>query len=70
MKYDVEIEFLDEFGNVYDSHCVLLTDFLEEAERAAEKVELRSPNEQAAIWEWDDSNSVVEESWVVKRFSE
>jgi len=67
-KYDVEIEYLDEQGNVFDSSCVLLTDNYEEAEAEAQKVELHSDREQVAIWQWDDEETVVEESWVVKEF--
>lgn len=69
-KYDVEIEELDEFGNVFDSHCVLLTDNLEEAEQVAETTPLLSPNEQVAIWEWNEQETAVEDSWVVKTYSE
>lgn len=67
-KYDVEIEELDEFGNVWDSHCVLLTDNLEEAEKKAEATPLNSPNEQVAIWEWNEEETAVEDSWVVKTY--
>lgn len=67
-KYDVEIEELDEFGNVLDSHCVLLTDNLEEAGQVAAKTTLHSPNEQVAIWEWNEQETAVEDSWVVKTF--
>lgn len=67
-KYDVEIEYLDEQGNVFDSNCVLLTDSYEEAEAEAQKVELHSDREQVAIWLWDDDETIVEESWVVKEF--
>lgn len=69
-KYDVEIEFLDEFGNVVDSSEQGLFDNYKEAAEFAESVELHSDNEQVAIWLWDDDETVVEDSWVVKTFNE
>jgi hypothetical protein len=67
-RYDVEVEYLDKDGNVWDSHCVLLTDDYDEAYKTAMETEV-SENEQVAIWEWDENESVVEDSWVVKEFS-
>ena len=69
-KYEVEIEYLDEEGNVWDSHCVFATDFYEEAVKKAEEVELSGPDEQVAVWEWDDNRSAVEDSWIIKTFEE
>lgn len=66
-KYNVEIEELDEHGNVYDSHDVLYTDDYNEAYEVAMKTEIHE-NQQVAIWEWDDDESVVEDSWVVKEY--
>ena len=67
-KYDVEIEFLDEFGNVVDSSEQGLFDNYDEAAEFAEGVELRNDNEQVAIWLWDDDETVVEDSWIVKTY--
>ena len=69
-KYDVEIEFLDEFGNVVDSSEQGLFDNYDEAAEFAESVELHNDNEQVAIWLWDDDETVVEDSWIVKTFNE
>ena len=66
--YDVEVEYLDESGNVFDSHCVMTTDDYDEALAEAEKVELTSPNTQVAIWEWDTENDMVVESNVIKEY--
>ena len=35
----------------------------------AKSVELFNPNEQVSIWEWDDDEQVVVDSWVVKEYS-
>ena len=69
-KYNVEIEELDEQGNVWDSHDVLYTDDYDEAYKVAMEQELDGPHQQVAIWEWDDNECVVIDSWVVKEFSE
>ena len=69
-KYDVEIEYLDKDGNVWDSHTVFMSDDYDEAYAESQKVELRSPDEQVAIWEWDDNRSMVEDSNVVKSYGE
>ena len=68
-RYDVEIEYLDEQGNVWDSCAILLTDDLEEATAAANKVTLKGPYQQVSIWMWDENEEYVEDSWVVKEFS-
>jgi len=68
-KFNVEIEYLDEQGNVYDSHDLFFTDDEDEAVKFAESVPLSGPDEQVAIWEWDDDEQVVVESWVVKEYS-
>ena len=70
MKYDVEIEYLDAKGNVYDSTCVLLTDSEEEADKVAMDTTLCNENEQVAVWEWSDDNGCVEDSWVVKTYTD
>lgn len=66
-KYNVEIEELDENGNVWDSHDVFYTDDYDEAYKVAMETEIQE-NQQVAIWEWDDDESVVEDSWVVKEY--
>lgn len=68
-KFNVEIEYLDEEGNVYDSSDLFFTDDEDEAVKYAESVELFSPNEQVSIWEWDDDEQLVVDSWVVKEYS-
>lgn len=68
-KFNVEIEYLDEQGNVYDSSDLFFTDDVDEAVKYAESVELFNPNEQVAIWEWDDDEQVVVDSWVAKEYS-
>ena len=68
-KFNVEIEYLDEDGNVYDSSDLFFTDDEDEAVKYAESVELFNPNEQVSIWEWDDDEQVVVDSWVVKEYS-
>jgi hypothetical protein len=67
-KYNVVIEEIDSHGNVWDSHDLLYTDDYDEAEEFAAKVELSHPKQQVAIWEWDDTESYVEDSWVVKEY--
>ena len=69
-KFNVEIEYLDEEGNVYDSSDLFFTDDENEAVKYAESVKLFNPNEQVSIWEWDDDEQVVVDSWVVKEYSE
>lgn len=66
-KYNVEIEELDENGNVWDSHDVFYTDDYGEAYEVAMETEIQE-NQQVAIWQWDDNESVVEDSWVVKEY--
>lgn len=68
-KFNVEIEYLDEEGNVYDSSDLFFTDDENEAVKYAKSVELFNPNEQVSIWEWDDDEQVVVDSWVVKEYS-
>ena len=68
-KFNVEIEYLDEEGNVYDSSDLFFTDNENEAVKYAKSVELFNPNEQVSIWEWDDDEQVVVDSWVVKEYS-
>lgn len=68
-KYNVEIEELDEQGNVWDSHDVLYTDDYDEAYKVAMEQELDGPHQQVAIWEWDETESYIEDSWVVKEYS-
>lgn len=68
-KFNVEIEYLDEEGNVYDSSDLFFTDDENEAVKYAKSVELFKPNEQVSIWEWDDDEQVVVDSWVVKEYS-
>ena len=68
-KYNVVIEELDQQGNVFDSHDVLYTDDCDEANKVAMEQELEGPHQQVAIWEWDEDESVVIESWVVKEYS-
>ena len=68
-KFNVEIEFLDEEGNVYDSSDLFFTDDEDEAVKYAKGVKLFNPNEQVSIWEWDDDEQVVVDSWVVKGYS-
>lgn len=68
-KFNVEIEYLDEEGNVYDSSDLFFTDDEDEAVKYAKSVELFNPNEQVSIWEWDDDEQVVVDSWVVKEYS-
>lgn len=68
-KFNVEIEYLDEDGNVYDSSDLFFTDDEDEAVKYAESVELFNPNEQVSIWEWDDDEQLVVDSWVVKEYS-
>ena len=68
-KFDVEVEYLDINGDVYDSHCVLLTDDYDEAYETAMATEI-CEGEQVAIWEWDDNEVYIEESNVVKIFDE
>ena len=68
-KFNVEIEYLDEEGNVYDSSDLFFTDDENEAVKYAKSVELFNPNEQVSIWEWDDDEQVVIDSWVVKEYS-
>ena len=69
-KYDVEIEELDDEGNVWDSHEVLSTDDYDEACRVAQEQELEGPYQQVSIWEWDDNHMTVVDSNVVKTFDE
>ena len=68
-KYNVELEELDDFGNVWDSHDLLFTDNYDDAVKFAEGVELQNEKEQVSIWMWDDTESYVEDSWVIKEFS-
>ena len=68
-KFNVEIEYLDEEGNVYDSSDLFFTDDENEAVKYAKSVELFNPDEQVSIWEWDDDEQVVVDSWVVKEYS-
>ena len=68
-KYNVELEELDDSGNVWDSHDLLFTDNYDDAVKFAEGVELQNEKEQVSIWMWDDTESYVEESWVIKEFS-
>ena len=68
-KYNVVFEELDEFGNVWDSHDLFYTDDYDEAVKFAENVEPQHDRQQVAIWEWDETESYVEDSWVVKEFS-
>lgn len=67
-KYNVELEYLDENGDVYDTHDLFFTDDEDEAMKYAEAVELTGPDEQVAIWEWDDNEQYIEDSWVVKTY--
>ena len=67
-KYNVVIEELDSFGNVWDSHDLLYTDDYDEAVKFAANVELSHSSQQVAIWLWDDTESYVEDSWVVKEY--
>jgi hypothetical protein len=67
-KYNVVIEELDEQGNVWDSHDVLYTDDYDEASKVAQKQVLDGPHQQVAIWEWDDTESYVIDSNVVKTY--
>lgn len=69
-KFNVEIEYLDEEGNVYDSSDLFFTDDEDEAVKYAKSVKLFNPDEQVSIWEWDDDEQVVVDSWVVKEYSE
>ena len=69
-KFNVEIEYLDEEGNVYDSSDLFFTDDENEAVKYAKSVKLFNPDEQVSIWEWDDDEQVVVDSWVVKEYSE
>ncbi|MBP5457289.1 MAG: hypothetical protein J6Y37_12385 [Paludibacteraceae bacterium] len=69
-KYDVEIEYLDKDGNVFDSHTVFMSDDYDEAYAESQKVELKGSDEQVSIWEWDDDRNFVEDSWVVKSYEE
>lgn len=69
-KYNVEIEELDENGNVWDSHDVHYTDDYDEAYKVAQEQVLEGPHQQVSIWEWDETESYVIDSWVVKEFSE
>ena len=64
-KYDVEVDYLDINGDVYDSHCVLLTDDYDEAYETAMATETNE-GEQIAIWEWNDQETAVIDSEVVK----
>jgi len=66
-KFDVEVEYLDRDGNVYDSHCVLLTDDYDEAYETAMNTDIL-PDEQVAIWEWNDEETAVIDSQVVRTF--
>ena len=68
-KFNVEIEYLDEEGNVYDSSDLFFTDDEDEAVKYAKSVKLFNPDEQVSIWEWDDDEQVVIDSWVVKEYS-
>ena len=68
-KFNVEIEYLDEEGNVYDSSDLFFTDDENEAVKYAKSVKLFNPDEQVSIWEWDDDEQVVVDSWVVKEYS-
>ena len=68
-KFNVEIEYLDEEGNVYDSSDLFFTDDEDEAVKYAKSVKLFNPDEQVSIWEWDDDEQVVVDSWVVKEYS-
>ena len=67
-KYDVEVEYLDEQGNVWDSSMRLMTDSYDEAYEFAMGIELSNDKEQVAIWLWDEDGDFVEESLVVKEF--
>lgn len=69
-KFDVEIEELDDEGNVWDSHEVLSTDDYDEACRVAQEQELEGPYQQVSIWEWDDNRMTVVDSNVVKTYEE
>ena len=69
-KFNVEIGYLDEEGNVYDSSDLFFTDDEDEAVKYAKSVKLFNPDEQVSIWEWDDDEQVVVDSWVVKEYSE
>ena len=62
-KYNVEIEELDGDGNVWDSHDILYTDNYDEAYKVAQEQVLEGPHQQVAIWEWDDTESQVIDSW-------
>ena len=68
-KFNVEIEYLDEERNVYDSSDLFFTDDEDEAVKYAKSVKLFNPDEQVSIWEWDDDEQVVIDSWVVKEYS-
>ena len=68
-KYNVELEELDDSGNVWDSHDLFFTDDYDEAVEFAEGVEPQHEKEQVSIWMWDDTESYIEESWVIKEFS-
>jgi hypothetical protein len=50
---------------VYDSHCVLLTDDYDEAYETAMATETNE-GEQIAIWEWNEQETAVIDSEVVK----
>ena len=65
-KYNVAIEYLDENGEVYDSHDLLYTDDYDEAFAFAETV-IPEQNEQVAIWVWDDNEQAIEETVIISK---
>lgn len=67
-KYNVVIEYFNKKGDVFDSHDLLFTDDEDEATKFAEEVELTERNTQVAIWEWDDDEEYIVDSWIVKEY--
>ena len=70
MTYDVELEFLDDNGNVVDSNQLFETNDYDEAMAFAIRQKVRNAEEQIAVWVWDDDGENVVDSFIVKTFDD
>lgn len=67
-KYEVNIEELDNDGNVWDSTAVKHTDDYDEALSFAKGLKVTHRLQQIAIWTWDDQELNVIDSEIVKTY--
>lgn len=69
LRYMVDIEYLDEDNEVWDSDTILDTDNYDAAVDAAMKAELKE-NQQAVINEYDDEGEGFTNYEIIKKYGE